>query len=377
MIKLCLLLLLVLAGLGDTQMFRPDEPLDPRMEGVSPDTRSRLTAEQLAVYFPEQVGPFQPVTDSFRGEEIEDLEDDRHVISIAAVDYKSTYNTSRGSGSFDVRIRVDDWIDWPTWADDMSAGIDLMGEGSTEQWDGMLTQTRLDDGTLVIDRVKVGDFGEVKREVLIGRRFKVTMTAKPSPDFDLDALQNLLAETYESSRLPQLADAPVYAEADPVAGLPGWLGGESNEAIKATIACDELLPVAEIERVCGVSGVRGIDTGMASEGECSRMFKRGNAISGFVFLLSRHGEAETARRALSVAADTDAETEPRRLPELADGGFGFENGAGEARVAFTAGDALVELKSSDGPLDGDDEKLCLQPDQVEQIAQGVARHLSD
>jgi hypothetical protein len=143
----------------------------------------------------------------------------------------------------------------------------------------------------------------------------------------------------------------------------------------AAVSCDVALPVAEVERICEVSGVRAIDTGMGTGGDCNRIYKRGDSSSGFVFLLSRFQQAETARDALGVASDTDREDETHPLPDLADGGYSFVSSTGEARVAFAVRNALVELKASSQDL-AEGSQLCLQREEVEEIARSVAERLA-
>lgn len=344
---------------------------------TAPAERQRLAPDQLATYLPDRVGTFRPVLDSYRPDEFVDPDNPDLVASDVQLDYKSPLNRSRGSGAYDVRVRVSDWIDQSRFADRSTARLEREGEGTTELWDGRSeTRTRMGD-TWIVETIRSDDFAEVERRIFVAGRFNVTLTAKrnPNDEFDIDAMRALLKETYETSALSEIGDAPVYAAAVPVDGPPAWISGAAEAPMLTAVSCDVALPVAEIEGICAVSGVRAVDTGMVSEGDCNRIYKRGDSSSGFVFLLSRFQQTATARDALGVASDTDRGEETRPLPDLADGGYSFVSSTGEARVAFVARNALIELKAPNSDLDAESQ-LCLRRDQVEEIARGVAERLT-
>jgi len=373
---LIILTVLLVAGAGVVPGVSAAPSLQTLAE-TAPSERQRLAPDQLATYLPERVGPFRPVSDSYRPNEFVDPDNPALVASDVQIDYKSPLNRSRGPGAFDVRIRVSDWIDQSRFAQGSTARLEREGEGTTELWDGRVqTRTRTGD-TWVVETIRNDDFAEVERRIFVNGRFNITLTAKRNPNdaFDIDAMRALLKETFETSVLSTIGDAPVYAAAAPVDGPPAWVGGGDEAPMLAAVSCDTALPVAEVERVCAVSGVRVIDTGMVSGGDCNRVYKRGDGDSGFVFLLSRFQRAETARDALGVTSDTDRGEETRPLPDLADGGYSFVSSTGEARVAFVARNALIELKAPNPDLDAE-SRLCLRRNQVEEIARGVAERLT-
>ena len=344
---------------------------------VAPNERQRLAPDQLATYLPERVGSFRPVPDSYQPNEFVDPDNPDLVASDVQIDYRSPLNRSRGSGAYDVRIRVSDWIDQSQLADRSTARLEREGEGTTELWDGR-TETRTRMGTTwIVETVRDDDFAEVERRIFVDGRFNVTLTAKRNPnyDFNIEAMRALLKETYETSALSEFGDAPVYAEAASVSGPPAWISGGTEDPTLAIVSCAAALPVAEVEHICDVSGVRAVDTGMVSEGDCNRLYKRGDSSSGFIFLLSRFQQAAMARDALGVASDTDREDETRPLPDLADGGYSFVSATGEPRVAFVIHNALIELKASENAPDSENQ-LCRRRDQVEEIARGVAERLT-
>ncbi len=193
---------------------------------------------------------------------------------------------------------------------------------------------------------------------------------------------------YESSGLARLADGPVYADAAP-AEMPAWASEDGEDApttaappaaVAALPACDDVLPLAEVERVCNVSGLRVYPTPFLEEGPtgCNREYSFPRNLSGLVFIVSRYADASTALSAQRLSGDIESPLGLRDVPGLGDAATRYVQESAAARTAtrvlsFAAGSDLVELKSTVLPDEPGAEVCTL--DQMETLARGVADRL--
>ena len=141
-----------------------------------------------------------------------------------------------------------------------------------------------------------------------------------------------------------------------------------------------VLPLEEVERVCGVSGVRMYPTPFVDEGAtaCNRKVAVPGNLSGLVFIVSRFSDAATARSGQGVASESEVATERRDVPGLGDAATRYvrdsEAGRTSTRVlAVAAGLDLIEMKSTVMPDEPDAEVCSL--DQLETLARGVVERL--
>lgn len=221
---------------------------------------------------------------------------------------------------------------------------------------------------------------------LLDDRFLVQMSSSTVP---LEELEGFWKEHIR----PALEGAPVHADA-PAEG-PDWLvksgGGEADPSAGGTQTptdvqeqpklakvppCDELLPVAEIERICGVANVKAEPTDFEAEGNCNRVYRiEGERDYGMILLVSGFRDFKTAKQAFRASIDDQEEIE--MLQNVGAQGARFRQ-LNKHILKFFARSALVEIKVSDNPIDTPDSKMkgCLEPDKLEELATGVAGRLA-
>lgn len=364
------LLALVACG-GDAS---PSTAASASTSSVSNDDRRALTPAQLASRFPTDVegrrASLNRITDS-------------DTWSGVLADYTDPADPGRS-----ILVEVRDLIDEPN---QLQEGRRRAGEPAVQYDEGYgadhIENRVLDDGTLAEEIETTEDSGRryASLFLVVGDRFTVHIvpgrtrnrTAEPS----LDDLWSF----YEASGVARLADAPVYADAAP-AELPAWASEDvpvtapPPAAVAALPACDDVLPLAEVERVCRVSGLRVTPTPFLEEGltSCNRKYSFPRNLIGLVFIVSRFGDEATARSAQGVASDIESPQDLRYVPGLGDAATRYVQEGASSRtttrvLAVAVGVDLVEMKST-VMADEPDAEVCTL-DQMETLARGVAERL--
>ncbi len=339
--------------------------------------RRALSAAQLAAYFPSDVEGRRPTNQDPRT--IHEYANDWSGVSAIYID---PGDPSRTTGAW-----VRDYADKPTmlteartratepsWAFQQGTGPDREDHRV------------LDDGTLVEETEEVRSNGRLVTGLylIVGDRFEVTL--QPIGPRAEPTIADLWA-FYEASGLARLADAPVYADAAP-AEMPAWASGRaeapaaaSSAPVAALPACDDVLPLAEVERVCGVSGLRMTPTAFVDEGAtaCNRKYGVPRNLSGLYVILSRYPDAARARAGQRLSGDIERPVDLRNVPGLGDAASRHLQISDAARttdrvLSVAAGTDLIEMKSVVMPDEPDAEVCSL--DQMETLARGVVARLS-
>ncbi len=355
-------------------------PVETRLVADDPAVRQRLSPAELLSYFPAALGSREPVV---RSKSLHDAAGD---IGVSAV--RVLYRDYSDNFSAVIQIDVADLVDEPDSRDRTSVedGRDIDPYGT-----GEVSDLRTLEGGVGRDYAPEGG-GFPQLYILLADRFFVTFRAE-SRDMEPDALWEL----YDASGLARLAGAPVHGEAG-APEVPAWATSAVAEwedaaatAEAATTpepvaersplpSCDEVLPVAEVERVCSVSGVRVYPSAFSEEGatSCNRKYAIPGNLSGFNFIISRYDDAARARAGQRVASDIENPRDLREVTGLGDAATRYVQDSEAARtstrvLAVASGVDLVEMKStvmSDEP----GAEVCTL-DQLEALARGVAERL--
>lgn len=369
--------LFLFAASGCTDDAAPDVSVAVAQDAPAGDRRA-LSAAQLAAYVPAE---FDGLRASFS--------DPRHVKEYrdewtgVNVTYTDPDDPSRTLG-----VSVRDLIDKPTMLAE-SRRTATEPSYAFQQGTGPDREDHrvLDDGTLVEETEYVSSSGRAQATLflVVGDRFEVSLA--PSGTRGQPSIADLWA-FYEASGLARLADAPVYADAAP-AEMPAWASGEAeppsapapSAPVAALPACDDVLPLAEVERVCGVSGIRLTPTAFVEEGPtaCNRKYGVPRNLSGLYFIVSRYADAARARAGQRLSGDIEHPVGLRDVPGLGDAASrhvqNSEAGRTSDRVlSVAAGTDLIEMKSVVMPDEPDAEVCTL--DQLETLARGVVARLT-
>lgn len=356
-----------------------DAPIEVRLVADDPLVRERLSPAELLAYFPAALGSREPVVrPNF-------LHDERGAGGVSLV--RVLYRDYDDPASALIQIEVSDLVDEPGSRERarVTEGQDLDSYGA-----GKGSDLRTLEGGVGRDYVpQEGGFPQLY--VLLADRFLITFRAE-SPDMRPDALWAL----YDASSLARLAGAPVHGEAS-VGQVPAWAASavatweEANatEAAEAPLpvaemrplpACDDVLPVAEVERVCQATGLRLYPSPFAPEGaaSCNRKYAIPGNLSGLDFIVSRYGDAARARAGQRAASDIEKPLGLREVAGLGDAATRYvrESAAAGTRtgvLAVAAGVDLIEMKSTTMPDEPGAEVCTL--DQLEVLARGVATRL--
>ncbi len=354
-------------------------PVEVRIVADDPLVRERLSPAELLSYFPAALGAREPVV---RSNFLHDAAGDRGVSLVRVLyrDYSDNFSPV-------IQIEVSDLVDEPDSRDrarvEDGRDIDTYGTGE-------VSDLRTLEGGVGRDYTPQGG-GFPELYVLLADRFLVTLRAE-SRDMTTDALWEL----YDASGLARLAGAPVHGEAG-VPEMAAWATSAVAEweqvAAAAAAAtpepvaqspalppCDEVLSVAEVERVCRVSGVRVYPSAFVEEGaaSCNRKYAIPGNLSGLNLIVSRYDDAARARAGQRVASDIENPRDLREVSGLGDAATRYVQQSEAARtstrvLAVAAGADLVEMKSTVMPEEPDAEVCTL--DQLEVLARGVAERL--
>ncbi|MEP0548146.1 MAG: hypothetical protein ABJF88_14515 [Rhodothermales bacterium] len=353
-------------------------PIEVRLVADDPTVRQRLSPAALLAYFPAELDAREPTV---RSNFLHDVAGD---VGMSLV--RVLYRDYGDPASAVVQVEVSDLVDEPDSRDRarVEEGQDIDTYGTGEVGD-----LRTLDGGVGRDYAPEGG-GFPQLYVLLADRFFVTFRAE-SPDMKPDALWEL----YDASGLARLAGAPVYGEAG-ATEVPTWAASavaEWQETAPAAAPtpepvavatplppCDEVLPVAEVERVCRVSGIRVYPSAFSEEGaaSCNRKYAVPGNLSGFDFIVSRYGDAARARAGQRVASDIENPRDLRAVSGLGDAATRYVQDSEAARtstrvLAVASGVDLVEMKSTVLPDEPGAEVCTL--DQLETLARGVAERL--
>jgi hypothetical protein len=353
-------------------------PVEVRLVADDPALRQRLSPAELLSYFPTALDAREPIV---RSKFLSDAAGARGGSGVRVL-----YRNYSDKLSAIIQVDVADLVDQPDSQDRA-----MVEDGRyIDQRTGELSELRTIDGGVGRDYAPEGG-GFPKLYILLADRFFVSFSAE-SRDMQPDALWDF----YQSSGIARMAGAPVHGEAG-VLETPTWASSAVAEwkqtaaeapatpqpvaAIAPLPACDLVLPVAEVERVCRVSGVRVYPSAFADEGpaSCNRKYAIPGNLSGLNFIVSRYGDATRARAGQRVASETRNPSDLRAVPGLGDAATRYVReplGRTTARVLnVAAGADLIEMKSLLMSEEADAEVCTL--DQLEVLARGVTERLRD
>ena len=356
-------------------------PVPVNLVTDNPDVRQRLTPPHLLAYFPDRMGDREAQVGARYLKDAADAAGSSHAI----VRYRD-WGSNDPSVAV-IEVMVADFVDDPA-SRDYQKSIVEDGEGLNTYGGGELGPLqRLDDGAIARTNTASGDTPYLY--LMLADRFFIQInTATPTESVDTDDLWAM----YEASNLPALAGAPVYADAGEP-DVPAWaakavsewepapaLASETPPEPAAPLAsCDVLLPVAEVERVCGMSGLQVFPTSFEAEGtNCNRKYGQPGKQSGLLLLISRYGDASQAQGGLRVATDTENQRDRRDVSGLGDAAVRFTHnletlGYNNHILTVAQQGDLVEMKSGEFQ-DEPGQQVC-SLDQMETLASGLTERL--
>ena len=387
--SLCLLAALVFAACaGETSDTPPSVsvasastsgPVQVNLVTDNPDVRQRLTPPQLLSYFPDHMGDREAQVGA---RYLKDGADENSGSSHAIVLYRDWNDPS----SAVIEVMVADFVDDPA-SRDYQKSIVEEGEGLNSYGGGAMGPLqRLDDGAIARTNMASGDTPYLY--LMLADRFFVQInTATPTENVDTDDLWAM----YEESGLAALAGAPVYADAGEP-DVPAWAteavseweptpaaASEPAPAVEPLASCDVLLPVAEVERVCGMSGLQVFPTDFETEGtNCNRKYGQPGQQSGLLLLVSRYSDASQAQGGLRVAIDTENQRDRRDVSGLGDAAVRFTHdletlGYNNHLLTVAQQGDLIEMKS--GAFQDEPGQQVCSLDQMETLAGGLTERL--
>ncbi len=387
-LALCSTLVLLACGSdtspGDsaTESARSIAPIQVNLVSDDPAVRQRLSPPQLLAYVPARIGTREPRPGSVR------LDDEGEATGWASVTARYSNN-----GSSTVQVVVTDLIDDPVTRDYQISFVAEAKHMDTNET-GEIGDLQTFDGGMA--RTYTMEGGETFLYVMLADRFTITLGGDRN---DASVTTDALWEMYQASDLPSLAGAPVYAEAETpevhewaAVAVSEWEAQAPSEgdpvveapapAVAALPACDTVLPLAEVERVCRVSGLRLVPNPFSDEGAtgCNRKYAVPGNMSGLVFIVSRYSDTRTSLAAQGVTSDFDSPLDLRSVPGLGDAATRFVQELPEARMStrvlsVAANTDLIEFKSTVMPDESGAEVCTL--DQMETLARGVVERLRD
>ena len=381
--SLSALLLFALAACGDAtpaESTARASPVEVRLVADDPAVRQRLTPSELLGYFPEALGDLEPNIGRRA------LYDDAADASRSRASVRYTRPTPPRE---QIEIAAEDYVDDPEGLarerPKIADGTDIDTYGTGEVSD----RREIDGGA---GRSFVGIGGAAPELfILLADRFFVTVRAERR-DMTVDELWAI----YDASGVGRLAGAPTRGGAG-IPAVPAWATDAVAEwestteaptsppapvaAARPLLPCDDVLPLAEVERTCGVSGARVYPTAFMDEGPaaCNRKYAVPRNLSGLVFIVSRFGDAATARQAQRVASESEYATQRRDVAGLGDAATRYVRDSEAQRtttgvLAVAVGTDLVEMKTTTMPDEPDAEVCTL--DQLEALAHIVAGRLA-
>ncbi|OZC02359.1 hypothetical protein [Rubricoccus marinus] len=358
-------------------------PVEVRLVSDDPAVRQRLTPPQLLAYYPAELGGREP---NLRSIGLNDSESEsEYSYSYANVRYRMPPTMDQ-----EVEFSVYDYVDNPSSLERHRRAV-MTGEGLSISTTGEVSEARTLEGG--VGRSYTPSSGAPEAYILLADRFHVIVRAQ-DPEMTVEDVWGL----FDASGLSRLAGAGVYGEPDPLEP-PAWASGaiaewrENVAEAEATPApqaapevtpladCDVILPLAEVERVCGVTGLRVKSTPFETEGQnCNRTYNRQGQSGGLILLVSHFSNERTALAAQSASMNFADQRSRRDISGLGDAATRvihdlspLENQNSILTVA--SGVDMVELKSADYSYEPRQQVCNL--DQMETIARGVVSRLAE
>lgn len=350
-------------------------PLVVRVVDNDPAVRQRLSPPEILGYFPAMLGDREPSSRSIR------LSDEERESGTSHADVRYRRPPRMDAT---IEVAVTDHVDNPDGPGpeaETGQRIDIYGLGT-------VSDARTLEGGL--GRSYQPDDGPPSLHILLADRFTVVLRAD-DPAMSVDDLWAV----YNASGLERLAGADVYGApggpappewaADPIAQWEASFVAEApapppSQTASATplASCDEILPVAEVRRVCGIPELK-VDVGsFETEGtNCNRTYNRGREISGLIFLVSHYSNESLARSAQQASMNFDSQLNRRDVAGLGDAATRVVHDLdGEQKhiLSVATGVDLLEFKSGDYDVEPRQQVCTL--DQMETLARGVVERLA-
>lgn len=345
---------------------------------VSDSERQRLTTNQLAALLSARVGRYTLLTETAV------LNDESTAYGEVFSSVGAQYSTGDGRS---LAVYIADYADAPGLVDRERTSLE---SDPTERVSSPLEsfENRREGDALIQEQVFEDGMGGLG--ALVADRFMVSVGMTSSRAGQ--TMEDIRA-FWQESGLAEIGSAPLYADAGPDSP-PAWMAQGAAEgmadpepAVEDTPApneplasCDAILPVAEVERICSVAGLRVFPTDFETEGEnCNRKYVVPGNLAGLILLVSRYESSAPARGAVGTMNGGEYSVEHARIADLGDGGVrwrdDYANLDDAYTIAFSVGPVLAELTSHASNFG--EPTVCAALAPLETLARGVAGRLDN